>query len=78
MNPSSSSSAAPKSGIIPRLKKGETIESLKTGKPVEHQKALSIPRVFTTVGSDPLEEVTYEKRTSRIANTNGSVVFRRV
>jgi ribonucleoside-diphosphate reductase alpha chain len=36
---------------------------------------LSIPRVFTTPGSDPLEEVTYEKRTSRIKNTNGSVVF---
>ncbi|MDA1208934.1 MAG: vitamin B12-dependent ribonucleotide reductase [bacterium] len=38
-------------------------------------KGLSIPRVFTTPGSDPLEEVTYEKRTSRIANTDGSVVF---
>jgi len=38
-------------------------------------KGLSIPRVFTTPGSDPLEEVTYEKRTSRITNTNGSVVF---
>ncbi len=38
-------------------------------------KGLSIPRVFTTPGSDPLEEVTYEKRTSRITNTDGSVVF---
>jgi ribonucleoside-diphosphate reductase alpha chain len=36
---------------------------------------LSIPRMFTTPGSDPLEEVTYEKRTSSIKNTNGSVVF---
>ncbi len=36
---------------------------------------LSIPRVFTTPGSDPLEEVLYEKRVSRITNTNGSVVF---
>jgi len=36
---------------------------------------LTIQRVFTTPGSDPLEEVTYEKRTSRIKNTNGSVVF---
>ncbi len=35
---------------------------------------LSISRVFTTPGSDPLEEVTYEKRTSRIKNTDGSVV----
>ncbi len=36
---------------------------------------LSIPRLFTTPGSDPLEEVTYERRTSRITNTDGSVVF---
>ncbi len=36
---------------------------------------LSIPRVFTNPGSDPLEEVTYEKRVSRITNTNGSIVF---
>lgn len=38
-------------------------------------KGMSIQRVFTTPGSDPLEELTYEKRTSRIANTDGSVVF---
>lgn len=38
-------------------------------------RGLTIGRVFTTPGSDPLEEVTYEKRTSRIKNTNGSVVF---
>lgn len=36
---------------------------------------LSVRRVFTTPGSDPLEEVTYEFRTSRIKNTDGSVVF---
>ena len=40
-----------------------------------HRGGLSISRVFTTPGSDPLEEVTYEKRTSRIANPDGSVVF---
>ena len=39
------------------------------------RRGLSIPRVFTTPGSDPLEEVQYEKRSSRIANTDGSVVF---
>lgn len=36
---------------------------------------LTVERVFTTPGSNPLDEVTYEKRTSRIANTDGSVVF---
>ena len=39
---------------------------------------LSVRRVFTTPGSDPLEEVVYEKRTSRIKNTNGSIVFEMV
>ena len=38
-------------------------------------KGLSIPRVFTTPGSDPLEEVAYERRTSKITNPDGSVVF---
>ncbi|MDD4627778.1 MAG: vitamin B12-dependent ribonucleotide reductase [Candidatus Peribacteraceae bacterium] len=38
-------------------------------------KGLAVPRVFTTPGSDPLEEVKYEKRTSRIKNPDGSVVF---
>ena len=42
--------------------------------PKQH-KGLSIQRVFTTPGNDPLEEVQYEKRNSRIANTDGSVVF---
>ncbi len=79
----SSSSAAPKSssrglgeeGVIPRLKKGETVESSRGKKDAAHQRALTIPRVFTTVGADPLEHVVYEKRTSKIINTNGSVVF---
>ena len=43
--------------------------------PRKREKGLSIHRVFTTPGSDPLEMVTYEKRTSRIANTDGSIVF---
>ncbi len=38
-------------------------------------RGLSVHRMFTTPGSDPLEEVTYERRSSRIKNTDGSVVF---
>lgn len=41
----------------------------------QQKKGLSIHRVFTTPGSDPLEEAQYERRNSRIANTDGSVVF---
>ncbi len=36
---------------------------------------MAIARRFTTPGSDPLEQVKYEKRTSVIKNTDGSVVF---
>jgi len=53
--------------------------SLSTSQPLEAPSASSggmrIERMFTTPGSDPLEQVVYEKRTSRIANTDGSVVF---
>lgn len=52
----------------------ETAPSKKKDTPL-YGKGLSVPRVFTTPGSDPLDEVTYEKRTSRIVNTDGSVVF---
>lgn len=38
-------------------------------------KGLTIARLFTTPGTDPLEQVKYERRVSRIVNTNGSVVF---
>ncbi len=36
---------------------------------------LTVERVFTTPGSDPLEEVMYDRRVSRITNTDGSTVF---
>lgn len=36
---------------------------------------LSIPRHFTKAGEDPFASVTWSKRTSRITNPDGSVVF---
>ncbi len=36
---------------------------------------LSIPRRFTEKGKNPLDSITYEYRTSKINNTDGSVVF---
>src|SRR3989338_7914483 len=65
MNPSTLSSTS--SASREDFSRGSSIKKKGAG--------LSIPRVFTTPGSDPLEEVTYEKRVSRITNTNGSVVF---
>ncbi|MEQ1849693.1 MAG: vitamin B12-dependent ribonucleotide reductase [Candidatus Peribacteraceae bacterium] len=75
MNPSSSTRT---SGDIP-LASERTIQSAKK-KAVEKAqkkgiKGLTIARLFTTPGTDPLEQVQYERRVSRIVNTNGSVVF---
>ena len=39
------------------------------------RRGLAIERKFTNPGSDPLEQVRYERRTSRIVNTDGSIVF---
>ncbi|MEA2524448.1 MAG: ribonucleoside-diphosphate reductase alpha chain [Thermomicrobiales bacterium] len=36
---------------------------------------LTIPRLFTQAGHDPFASVTWSKRTSRITNPDGSVVF---
>ena len=41
------------------------------------QKAgVSIARKYTTAGTDPLDEVVYERRSSAITNPDGSVVFK--
>ncbi|MBK8233266.1 MAG: hypothetical protein IPK72_22505 [Candidatus Eisenbacteria bacterium] len=44
--------------------------------PTGDMKGLKIERRFTKPGADPLDAVQYEKRSSAITNTNGSVVFR--
>ncbi|MBU2259517.1 vitamin B12-dependent ribonucleotide reductase [Patescibacteria group bacterium] len=64
-------SPATKSRSIVRSKKEEPPTSVQS----EKGKRLTIERRFTTPGSDPLEEVTYEKRRSCISNSDGSVVF---
>ncbi len=66
----SSSSANPVMKNIPRADHASTEEKLQVSKG-----GLRIRRVFTTPGTDPLDTVRYERRTSRIVNTDGSVVF---
>ncbi|HLC79535.1 MAG TPA: LAGLIDADG family homing endonuclease [archaeon] len=41
----------------------------------KNNKGLAIPRVFTKKGTDPLETIDYEFRTSIIKNPDGSTVF---
>ncbi len=52
--------------------KKKALKKLQDGK---SHRGLVIERRFTTPGSDPLEQLKYERRVSRISNTNGSVVF---
>ncbi len=77
MNPNSS----PQVRDIPLADTATTLKNAKK-RAIKHAaetkgtgRGLVIARFFTTPGADPLEEVKYDKRTSRIVNTNGSVVF---
>ncbi|MFA6523564.1 MAG: vitamin B12-dependent ribonucleotide reductase [Candidatus Peribacteraceae bacterium] len=69
MNPSAKSSTKEENILPATDREQEEITGHRT------HRGLSVRRVFTTPGSDPLEEVRYEKRTSRIVNTDGSTVF---
>jgi ribonucleoside-diphosphate reductase alpha chain len=80
MNPQNSDAAQrarPSSGREEKARDAHDVYVREQAQEAERarRRGLSIPRVFTTPGSDPLEEVTYERRTSRIKNTDGSVVF---
>ena len=46
-----------------------------TIEPTTRRQGMSVERRFTTAGHDPYESVTWSRRTSRIANPDGSVVF---
>ena len=50
--------------------------SVKTDKEVQSGSGLSFRRFFTHAGVNPLDEMKYEKRTSVIANPDGSTVFK--
>ena len=71
MNPVSAATAKTVPMDIPRVDSAQGGSEEK----VQASRGLRIQRMFTTPGSDPLDEVRYERRTSRIVNTDGSVVF---
>jgi ribonucleoside-diphosphate reductase alpha chain len=78
MNPNASSLRSAKD--IPLADSTDALKSAKKKAMGEVKRGkmgrgLAIARRFTNPGSDPLEAITYDKRTSRIVNTNGSVVF---
>ena len=60
-------------------RKATTAAKKKTAAAAAPKKArpgLTLPRVFTRPGHDPIAEVTWERRTSVITNPDGSVVFK--
>ena len=54
----------------------KVISSVEEAKQVRMGAGLVFRRRFTRRGIDPLEEVSYEKRSSVIANPDGSTVFK--
>jgi len=53
----------------------QTVQPSKKTK-AEARPGVVIPRRFTRPGTDPLDEVVYERRTSAITNPDGSIVFK--
>ncbi len=78
MNPTNSTVST--SHEIPLARESETLHHAKKKamhgvSQARRGRGLMMSRLFTNPGSDPLEQVKYSFRTSRIVNTNGSVVF---
>nr|WP_245678336.1 vitamin B12-dependent ribonucleotide reductase [Chondromyces crocatus] len=55
---------------------GSSAVKVKVKKGVTRTRGLSFERRYTTKGTDPLDEVTWERRSSVINNPDGSVVFK--
>ncbi len=77
MNPSTSSATARDIPLetASDVMKSSKRKALRSAHSLKAHRGLVIERMYTTPGTDPLEQVKYERRTSRISNTNGSIVF---
>src|SRR4051794_9308863 len=64
-SPSSRPSKGPSADASPKSKKG-----------VSPRRGTVVPRRYTEVGADPFDSVVWERRSSVINNTDGSVVFK--
>ncbi len=51
------------------------LEGTKRAEVTQTSGGLTVDRTFTTAGSDPLDELTYELRDSQITSSDGSVIF---
>ncbi len=48
----------------------------KKARPAKHARGMHMARRFTSPGTDPLDAVVYERRSSTITNPDGSIVFK--
>ncbi len=60
----------------PRAREKAEKPARKAAKASRQTGGVSVERRFTTAGVDPLDQVTYERRSSTITNPDGSVVFK--
>jgi ribonucleoside-diphosphate reductase alpha chain len=71
------SSASPEPGRNLRVRSAREKEaSPKKGKAARPSKGVRVDRRFTSQGTDPLDTVVYERRSSTITNPDGSIVFK--
>jgi ribonucleoside-diphosphate reductase alpha chain len=66
-------SSPPKASAAKRAPAAAAAEKRKGGKAA---RGVHVERHFTTAGTDPLDAVVYERRSSTIANPDGSIVFK--
>ena len=59
-----------------KASKTATKTTTKGKRPETRRRGVDVGRHYTTAGTDPLDEVTWERRTSVITNPDGSVVFK--
>jgi ribonucleoside-diphosphate reductase alpha chain len=60
----------------PSLRAPSEAKTATKSRPPTGRRGSTIPRFFTTAGSDPLDGVVWERRSSIITNPDGSIVFK--
>ncbi len=68
--------SAQKSAQKPKDAKAEATVTSKSATAKKADAGLTVARRYTRAGTDPLDEITYERRSSVITNPDGSIVFK--
>ena len=73
---SRASASAPEKSGKPENKTEKRKKARPGARPAKTSRGVRVERHFTTAGSDPLDTVVYERRSSVITNPDGSIVFK--